>query len=101
MHERRSRLRLPVRRLVWVEPGGSWALTGDLSVGGAFLITARIRAPGTRLRLRFQTPTRTVRVEGVVRWVRPRADPTIPHAAAGMGVEFVAPEAAPAGGKGP
>ena len=101
MSERRSRLRVPVRRLVWVEPGGSWALTADLSVAGVFLMTARIRTPGTRLRLRFQTPTRTVRVDGIVRWVRPRTDPSVPHAAAGMGVEFVAPEEPPARGKAP
>ncbi len=98
MSERRRRFRIPVRRLVWVEPGGSWALTTDLSVAGAFLMTSRVRTPGTRLRLRFQTPTRTVRVEGIVRWVRPRTDPSAPHAAAGMGVEFVAPEEPPAPG---
>jgi len=101
--ERRREERVPRRRSVRVDPGGTDALTGDISPGGVFVLTARVREPGTRVRLTFSTANQQVQAEGVVRWVRARAACRAEPGPIGMGIEFVAPEGgwgSPAGGNG-
>jgi hypothetical protein len=77
-----------IRRAVQVEPGGNYAVTRDLSARGAFVLTARPRDPGTRIRLTFRTRQQEICAEGHVRWVRPAADSDIRIAPMGMGIEF-------------
>jgi len=62
--------------------------TGNLSVGGMFIVTGRPLPKGTRLRMSFKLPgdEETIEAMGVVRWaVQPSSsEPMRP----GMGISF-------------
>lgn len=88
--ERRWDRRRRRRARVLLDPGGAAAVTADLSLGGAFVLTAQLREPGTRLRLTFRGARGILQVDGVVRWVRAPRDRLFDAAPVGMGVEFVA-----------
>lgn len=70
--------------LVLLDPGGIRATLENVSMGGLFLSTPRMRPPGSRVRVILNTPLGPLQAEGVVRWTRAdvTAGPT------GMGVEF-------------
>jgi uncharacterized protein (TIGR02266 family) len=70
--------------LVLLDPGGIRATLENISMGGLFLSTPRVRPPGSRVRVILNTPQGPMQAEGVVRWTRPEvtAGPT------GMGIEF-------------
>ena len=65
-------------------------LTQDISTGGLFVATHRLRQVGDRITVTFTLPGRTERiaVETEVRWIR-----SLPHPSAdapvGMGLRFV------------
>lgn len=90
--ERRREERVPGRRPVREDPGGTEALTSDVSRGGVFVLTSRVREPGTRVGLTFTSADREIRADGVVRWVRARDPFRVEPVPIGMGIEFVAPE---------
>lgn len=99
--DRRGLPRRPARRRVHLEPGAIEGLTGDLSVGGVFVITGHVREPGSPVQVTFVWPQGEVRVNGLVRWVRHAPDPDRPNRAAGMGIEFVPVPERPAGDAAP
>lgn len=70
--------------LVLLDPGGIRATLENISMGGLFLSTPRLRPAGSRVRVILSTPQGPLQAEGVVRWTRPEpsAEPT------GMGIEF-------------
>ena len=57
----------------------------DISEGGLFLATQRPLAPGTPLRLEIDGSHGSLRLDGVVRWIRECAGAAGP---AGMGIRF-------------
>lgn len=59
-------------------------LSGDVSEGGIFVQTYRSYAVGSRVLLAFSLPTGEIRTEGVICWVRPSAEGTLP----GVGIGF-------------
>ncbi|MBE0617161.1 MAG: PilZ domain-containing protein, partial [Proteobacteria bacterium] len=58
----------------------------NISRGGLFLSTPRVRPAGSRVRVIVNTPTGPAQAEGVVRWTRKAASADSPP---GMGIEFV------------
>jgi len=72
---------------LWTEPHS--ALTGNIGVGGAFILTAKPAPVGTRLVLRLDASTgrdkRVIEVHAEVRWNTTRGG----RDRAGMGVKFV------------
>ena len=59
-------------------------LSGDISTGGLFVQTYRLRDVGSLVLLAFSLPTGEIRTHGVVRWIRRAAEGTTP----GMGIGF-------------
>ncbi len=59
-------------------------LSGDVSEGGIFVQTYKSYAVGSRVLLAFSLPSGEIRTEGVIRWVRPSSDGTLP----GVGISF-------------
>lgn len=90
--ERRRERRFRRRRAVRVDPGATAALTADISWRGAFVLTSRLREPGTRVRLTFSSARRQLQAEGLVRWVRCRRGVAEEPGPIGMGIEFVEPD---------
>lgn len=87
---RRHRVRLSLR----MQPGDVASSTGDLSVSGVFVRSARVLAPGTVVRLVVNTPAGPAWAEGVVRWAKRVPPHLLAHVHGGMGVELtrVSPE---------
>ncbi|MEW6488974.1 MAG: PilZ domain-containing protein [Thermodesulfobacteriota bacterium] len=70
--------------LVLLDPGGIRATLENISLGGLFLSTPRMRPLGSRVRVILNTPQGPLQAEGVVRWTRPE----VTSGPTGMGVEF-------------
>ena len=68
------------------EPG----LTTDLSNGGLFIATKRLKPQGRRLRLKLQVGDYTIALRGSVAWVRTKAEKGRPI---GMGIRLTQPPA--------
>jgi len=82
----RRPLRERLHCLVLLDPGGIRATLENISLGGLFLSTPRVRPPGSKVRVILNTPSGPLQAEGVVRWARgdTEAFPT----PLGMGIEF-------------
>jgi uncharacterized protein (TIGR02266 family) len=90
--------RHPPRRLVLrtavafvSQQGAHTGLTENLGVGGLFIATRELCAPGERVHVSFIMPTEGVRLEAEaeVRWVRERSSGSTPDRPVGMGLRFV------------
>ena len=90
--EQRRAARRRQRRRVHLEPGAVPALTEDVSLDGAFILTSQWKPPGTRVQLRFSSAERQVLAEGLVRWVRRSPNLLEGSEPVGMGIEFVGPQ---------
>jgi uncharacterized protein (TIGR02266 family) len=79
------RIELKYRRAAAVDSDEIGAVTANIGVGGAFILTAKPEAIGTQLLLLVQIPDRELplRLQGEVRWVQ-----ATPENSAGMGVKF-------------
>jgi hypothetical protein len=73
---------------VSLEPGSVTSVTGDLSLGGIFVHSARVLKPGTQVRVVVQLPMGPARAEGVVRWAKRVPPQFLGHVRGGMGLEF-------------
>jgi len=74
--------------LVLLNPGGIRATLENISMGGLFLSTPRVRPRGSRVRIILNTPDGPVQAEGVVRWARNHAPGGADGLLPGMGIEF-------------
>ncbi|MBE0618555.1 MAG: PilZ domain-containing protein, partial [Proteobacteria bacterium] len=83
----RRPLRERLHCLVLLDPGGIRATLENISLGGLFLSTPRVRPPGSKVRVVLNTPEGPVQAEGVVRWSRDELVPVSPSPL-GMGIEF-------------
>jgi len=92
--ERRGVRRKRLRVRVHVEPGAVATYTGDVTAGGAFVHSARVHEPGTRVRVVVRLPEGPAEAHDVVRWARRVPTSFLPHVRGGMGIEFtwVSPE---------
>lgn len=79
-------LRERLHCLVLLDPGGIRATLENISLGGLFLSTPRVRPPGSRVRVILNTPAGPLQAEGVVRWARGSIEAS-PNPL-GMGIEF-------------
>jgi hypothetical protein len=86
--EDRKAVREPVHCYVLLEPGGIRATLENLSRGGLFLRSARLRPPGSRVRLILSTAQGPLQAKGVVRWVRKEPGRDDSSESTGMGIEF-------------
>ncbi len=87
--EARRRKRLKVR--FGVETAKRMAFSGDLSVGGMFVITGQPERPGSKLLLEISlSESQNVVVLGQVRWAK-KVPPNLVRVAnkAGMGIRFI------------
>ncbi len=79
-------LRERLHCLVLLDPGGIRATLENISLGGLFLSTPRVRPPGSRVRVILNTPAGPLQAEGVVRWARGNVEASPDPL--GMGIEF-------------
>lgn len=87
----RANLRVRLSGVDDAEEVSGWAVTRDVSRGGAFLRCEEPLAPGTRLRLTLEGDAgeEDLELEAEVRWAAPERAPE-----AGVGVAFLEPPAA-------
>jgi len=66
-------------------------LTQNISTGGLFIATHRIRKVGERINLKFTLPgaSKAIEVETEVRWIRENSSLMRTEASPGMGVRFI------------
>jgi len=66
-------------------------LTQNISAGGLFIATHRIRKVGERINLKFTLPgaSKAIEVETEVRWIRENSSLMRTEASPGMGVRFI------------
>lgn len=95
--ERRQHKRAYVRITVECRGKTSWQMVEarDISVGGMFVVTDKVEAPNTELKIMFDFGTgegnkQFVQAEGVVAWTRPKEihDEQGNVLQAGMGIRF-------------
>ena len=87
----RNHRRIPVRTEITLESENNFftGFSADLSEGGVFVATGNLLTVGQEVDLELMLPgTATVRVHGLVRWVR-EPDPKNPSLQPGMGIEFL------------
>jgi uncharacterized protein (TIGR02266 family) len=91
-HERRTSPRAEVDVEISMESDHNFytGLTQDISTGGLFVATHRLRSVGDRVSVTFTLPAGTERiaVETEVRWIRSLPNPTA-DAPIGMGLKFL------------
>ncbi len=92
--EQRASCRIALGVEVDVECGedAHTALVANISAGGVFVATERLRKVGDRVKLRFRLPKyrRPLAVDAEVRWTRGDNDGSGRRSGAGMGLQFVA-----------
>ncbi len=88
-HERRADVRVAVDVDVSLVSESNFfvGLSGDVSLGGLFVVTWRELSPGTPIFVAIDLPEGRLLVDGEVRWVREAADGVTP----GLGIVFIAP----------
>ena len=66
-------------------------LTQNISTGGLFIATHRIRKVGERINLKFTLPgaSKAIEVETEVRWIRENSSLMRTESSPGMGVRFI------------
>lgn len=71
--------------------GRVWFSTGDLSFGGAYLVSSFLFEVGTRVVLQLPIPGTPDDIElvGMVRWVNLGLDDSMAGRSPGMGIEFL------------